>query len=150
MNPKAMGSFGRALVAYLGGDLRAELFRAEQTKMKCPNCGNETNVAVTREEHVYPELFLGLPTFWRFMSPKAAQATLAMIFVICIALVVLAFVWLDRGVWFVSLFAGLLALFEFYIFVACVRSLGKYRRKEFYKCGSCSLEWSWFRQNGKG
>ena len=117
--------------------------------MKCPSCGNETNIATAKEEHIYPELFFGLPTFWRFMSPKVARSILAAIFVICVALFALAFDWLNRGVWFMSLFAGLLALFSLYIVVACARSLGKHRLKEQHKCNACGLEWSWFKEQGE-
>jgi uncharacterized membrane protein len=123
--------------------------RDEQTKMKCPSCSQETNVVVAKEEHIYAELFLGLPTFWRFMPPATARLITAMIGAICIGLVWLALVWLNRGVWFMSAVAGLLALFSLYIFVACVRSLGKHRLKESYKCNACGLEWSWSKERGQ-
>jgi uncharacterized membrane protein len=110
--------------------------------MKCPNCNSDANVVIAKQEHIYPELFFGLPTFWRFMSPAMARAVTAMILVLCIALVLVALVWLSQGLWLVSLFAGLLALFSLYIFVACVKALRKHQLKEYYKCNACDLEWS--------
>jgi hypothetical protein len=110
--------------------------------MECPNCKTETHVAVLKEEHIYPELFLGMPTFWRFMSPAVARLVTAVILAIGIALVVLALLWLSQGIWFMSLFAGLLAVFALYIFVICLKSLRKHQIKTYYKCGTCHLEWS--------
>jgi hypothetical protein len=120
-----------------------------ETPMKCPSCSNETNIVVVKQEHIYPELFFGLPTFWRFMSPPLARAVTAMILVICMALILLVLVWLSQGLWPMSLFVGLLALFSLYIFVACVKSLGQHRLKEYYKCNACGLEWSRFEEPGQ-
>ena len=117
--------------------------------MKCPSCGNETNIAPAKVEHIYPELFLGLPTFWRFMSPAVARAVTAIILVFSVAPAWLTLVSLNRGLWFVSLFTGLVALFSLYIFVACVRALGKHRLKQYDKCNACGLEWSWDKENGQ-
>ena len=110
--------------------------------MKCPGCSNETNIAVAKREYIYPELFFGLPTFWRFMSPSMARAVTAFILVIGIALAAVALVWLSQSLWLFGLFAGLMTLFSLYIFVVCVKSLGKYQLKEYYKCNACGLEWS--------
>jgi hypothetical protein len=115
--------------------------------MKCPGCGNETILAVVKQEHIYPELFLGMPTFWRFMPPAIARSVAAMILVICVALIALALVWLTHGQWLMSVFGGILALFSLYIFVACARSLGRHRLKEYYRCRACGLEWSWYKED---
>lgn len=123
--------------------------RRERAQVKCPGCGNETNVAVAKEEHIYAELFLGLPTFWRFMSPTVARSITAMILAICFALIWLAVGWLNRGEWLIGLLACVPGLFSLYILMACVRSLGKHQLKQFYKCNDCGLEWSWFKENGQ-
>jgi hypothetical protein len=110
--------------------------------MKCPSCNNDANVVVAKLEYIYPELFFGLPTFWRFMSPMLARSVTVIILVLCMALAAMALVWLSQGLWLFGLFAGLATLFSLYIFVACVKSLGKYQVKESYKCNACGLEWS--------
>ncbi len=110
--------------------------------MKCPGCNNETNIAVAKQEHLYPELFFGLPTFWRFMSPTLAQAVTVIILVLSVALIFVTLVCLSQGLWLMSLLVGLLALFSLYICVACVKAVGQHRLKEYYKCNACGLEWS--------
>ncbi|CAG0935797.1 hypothetical protein TFLX_04647 [Thermoflexales bacterium] len=110
--------------------------------MKCPRCSTETNITVAKREYIYPELFFGLPTFWRFMSPLMARAVTAFILVICLALAAVALVWLSQNLWLLGLFAGLIALLSLYVFVACVKALGKHQLKEYYKCNACGLEWS--------
>jgi hypothetical protein len=113
-----------------------------ETLMKCPGCSNEANIAVAKREYIYPELFFGLPTFWRFMSPAMARAVTVIILVLCITLAAVTLVWLSQGLWLLGLFGILLTVFSLYIFVACVKSLGKYQLKEYYKCSTCGLEWS--------
>ena len=95
-----------------------------------------------KKEYIYPELFFGLPTFWRFMSPTLARSTTAIILMIGIILILLALIWLIQSIWFMGILAGLLALFSLYIFVRCIKSIGKCQIKEFSKCNACGLEWS--------
>jgi hypothetical protein len=109
--------------------------------VKCPRCSNETDVVVAKVEHLYPDLFPGIPTFWRFMPPALARTTTAIIFVLCMALILMALVWLSQGLWLMSLFIGLVTLLSLYIFVACIKALGQHQIKEYYKCNACGLEW---------
>lgn len=110
--------------------------------MECPKCKTETYVAVLKEEHIYPELFLGMPTFWPFMSPMIARLVMTVILAFVIGFIVLAVLWLSMGIWLLGLFVGGLAVFLLYIFVACFKSLKKHQLKTYYKCGDCKLEWS--------
>jgi hypothetical protein len=110
--------------------------------MKCPKCNDDANVVVAKLEYIYPELFGGLPTFWRFMSPMMARVVTVIILLLCIVLAVMALVLLSQGQWLLGLLIGLATLFSLYIFVACVKGLGKVQIKESYKCNACGLEWS--------
>lgn len=114
--------------------------------MKCPSCSNETNIDVVKKEYIYPELFLGMPAFWPFMSPTIARSVLAIILMFCIALISLTLFLFSQSFWFLGIPVGLVALFSVYVLVASAKSLGKYRLKEYHKCGACGLEWSHFRE----
>lgn len=115
--------------------------------MKCPNCSNETNIIVAKKEYIYPKWFLGLPTFWSFMSPTIARSITVMILALCIVLILLALSGFSQGIWFPGILYGFCALFALYTFVICVKSLGKEQLKEYYKCNACNLEWSWFKES---
>jgi hypothetical protein len=115
--------------------------------MKCPNCSNETDIVVSKKEYIYPKWFLGLPTFWSFMSPTIARSITVMILGLCIALVLLALLGISQGVWFLGVLYGFCALFALYAFLICAKSLGKDQIKEYYKCNACNLEWAWFKES---
>ncbi len=110
--------------------------------MKCPKCNDDANVVVAKLEYIYPELFFGLPTFWRFMTPTMARFVTVIILVLCVALVAMALVLLGQGQGLLGLLVGLATLFSLYIFVVCVKGVGKVQIKESYKCNACGLEWS--------
>ncbi len=115
--------------------------------MKCPNCSAETNIVLTKKEYIYPKWFLGLPTFWGFISPPMARSITAMILVLSIVLVSLALIGFSQGVWLLGVLYGLCALFGLYAFVICIKSLGKDQVKAYYKCNTCNLEWNWFNES---
>lgn len=115
--------------------------------MKCPNCSAETNIVLTKKEYIYPKWFLGLPTFWGFISPPMARSITAMILVLSIVLVSQALIGFSQGVWLLGVLYGLCALFGLYAFVICIKSLGKDQVKAYYKCNTCNLEWNWFNES---
>jgi hypothetical protein len=110
--------------------------------VECPSCRNDSHTAVVRVEHIYPDLFLGLPTFWRFMSPALARSVTGVIGVLSVALPLLSLASLSLGSAVMSLSVGLVTVLSVYIFVACVRALGRHRVKEQFRCSKCGLEWS--------
>lgn len=112
--------------------------------MICPSCKTETQIEVTKVEYHYPNLFLGMPTFWPFMTPAIARLVTAGMIMIAAVLALLAIVWLIKGVWLMSLVALPVFLFSIYASVICLKSLNKFRIKNHYKCLSCRLEWSSF------
>jgi hypothetical protein len=110
--------------------------------LKCPNCQDEKNITVSRKDYIYPSLYFGKPTFWRFMSPAIASSVTVMIFIISIIISVLTIIWIIKGLWIpaISLIPGI--ILSIYSFIICLKSLGKYKIKEHFKCNSCRLEWS--------
>jgi hypothetical protein len=97
---------------------------------------------VRKVDHVYPPLFLGLPTFWSFMSPRLALAVTGGIGVVSVVLLLLGVSSLSRGSAVMSLSVGLAAILSLYVFVACVRALGHHQVREHFACSGCGLEWS--------
>jgi hypothetical protein len=93
-------------------------------------------------EHIYPPLFLGLPTFWSFMSPSLARSVTAGIGVVAVALVVLGVASLSQGSAVMSLSVGLAAILSLYVFAVCVKALGHHQVREHFACEGCGLEWS--------
>jgi DNA-directed RNA polymerase subunit RPC12/RpoP len=114
--------------------------------MECPSCRIETSVMVAKVEYIYPDLFHGTPTFWRFISPKLALSITIVAFVMCLVLFIQTFVFFSQGFWLMSVFIFIMALFLLYIFFVCVKSIGKHQLKEYYRCNKCGLEWSWFKE----
>lgn len=110
--------------------------------MRCPGCGDEARKVVAKTEHIYPKLIPGVPAFWWFMSPAVARSVAAAIAVVCVALILIAGMWLSRGLVSMGLAAGLVAIMSLYICVACVRALGRHRIKVHFRCTGCGLEWS--------
>jgi hypothetical protein len=112
--------------------------------MKCPSCKTKTQVELIKTEFYYPDLFLGMPTFWRFMTPVIARNITAIITFICIGLGIFTLYWINKGHWVLGISASIICLFSVYIVIACFKSMSQYRVKNHYKCLSCRLEWSWF------
>jgi hypothetical protein len=112
--------------------------------MKCPSCKTETQIEETKVEYIYPNSYLGMPTFWPFMTPAIARLITAAIIAVGIGLGILIVVWLGSGLWLISFAAFCICLFSIYSVIICIKSLGQYRVKNHYKCLSCRLEWSWF------
>jgi hypothetical protein len=112
--------------------------------MDCPSCKTETPIENTKVEYIYRELYLGLPAFWGFMTPALARWVTAVLIVVCVGLGMLTVIWLCKGLWLMGLAVFSICLFSTYTVIMCIKSLGKFRVKNHYKCLSCRLEWSWF------
>lgn len=110
--------------------------------MDCPTCRDGSHTVVRKVVHIYPPLFLGLPTFWSFMSPALARAVTSGIGVVAIGLVLLGVATLRQDSAVVSLAVGLAAALSIYIFAACARALGRHQVREHFACQGCGLEWS--------
>jgi hypothetical protein len=110
--------------------------------MECPSCRNDTNTALVRTEHIYPDLVPGVPTFWRFMAPTLARSVTAAIGGIAVTLLLLDIASLAQGSAIMSVSVGLVAVLSAYVFVKCLRGLGHHHVKQQFRCTGCGLEWA--------
>jgi hypothetical protein len=111
--------------------------------MQCPSC-KKTRIEEIRKEYIYPNVFLGLPAFWGFMSPPIAKVVTAVVLLISLAMGVLGLVWFATGNRWLALAPLAVFSISLYVIVVCVQSMDKYRIKNHYRCLSCRLEWSGF------
>jgi hypothetical protein len=112
--------------------------------MICPSCKIETQIEETKTEYVYPNYFLGMSTFWGFMSPAIARLVTVVIGAIGIVASMIAIIWISQGSWIMGIWPLLICALCIYTVVVCIRSLDKFRIKKHFKCLSCRLEWSGF------
>lgn len=117
--------------------------------MICPSCKTETQIEVTRVEYVYPNYFLGMPTFWGFMTPAIARLVTIIIGIIGATLGIIAGFWISKGYWIMGMGPVLICALCVYTVIVCIKSLDKYRIKNHHKCLSCRLEWSEFVEEKK-
>lgn len=108
--------------------------------MLCPSCKTETRIQEVKTEYIYPNLFLGMPTFWGFMTPATAR-------VVTLGIALLGVIMAAMGTYLMitgsTLWIGplLICAITIYSVVICVRSLKAYRMKRYYRCLSCRLDW---------
>jgi hypothetical protein len=84
-------------------------------EVDCPTCRDASHTVVRKVVHIYPQLLLGLPTFWSFMSPTLARAVTGGIGVVAIALVLLGVATLSQDSAVASWAVGLAAALSIYI-----------------------------------
>jgi hypothetical protein len=109
--------------------------------MICPSCKIETQIQEQKTDYIYPNAFLGMPTFWSFITPVGAKIitiTIAVIGVISIDIVIES---LSRGSVLQSVASIVICFITIYSAIICISSLNKYKIKKYYKCLSCRLEW---------
>jgi len=108
--------------------------------MLCPSCKTETKIQEVKTEYIYPNLFLGMPTFWAFMTPATARVVTIGIALLGVIMAVMGILLLINGS---NLGFGPLLIFAITIYsvLVCVRSLKDYRMKRYYRCLSCRLDW---------
>ncbi len=109
--------------------------------MICPSCKVETRIQEVKTEYIYPNLFLGMPTFWGFMTPATARMVTIGIAVVGIIMAVIGVTGLVNGSVLLGIGPLLIFAFTVYAVVVCVLSLRKYQVKKHYRCLSCRLDW---------
>jgi hypothetical protein len=109
--------------------------------MECLKCGG-TDTTVGRVEHIYPVQVLGMPAFWKWVSPGTARAILATALALCAGFLAFSLALFSRGADLAGTLCMILFLFTSSIFIRCAGALKHYKKKTFYTCGSCGLEWS--------
>jgi hypothetical protein len=109
--------------------------------MICPSCKVETRIQEVKTEYIYPNIFLGMPTFWGFMSPAIARLVTIVIAVLGIIMAVFGTLLLIKGS--IAFGISLLLIFAIAIYsvIVGIISLGKYRTKKYFRCLSCRLDW---------
>jgi hypothetical protein len=112
--------------------------------MICPSCKTETQIQEEKTEYIYPTLFLGVPTFWGFMTPSIARLVTTIIFIIGIIMALMGINYLVRESYVLATGLLMIVVMIIYTIVVCINSLGQYRIKKHYKCLSCRLEWCQF------
>lgn len=110
--------------------------------MECPNCRDRTKAVTVRTEHVYPDLFPGVPTFWRFMTPRLAKAVTVAIGGVAGLLVLLGVVAVAVRSALIGLSVVPGAIVSIFVFVRCRRALGQHYEKQLFRCCECGLEWA--------
>jgi hypothetical protein len=111
-------------------------------EMECPSCRNDTNTALVRTEHIYPDLVPGVPTFWRFMAPTLARYVTAAVGGIAVTFSLLGIASSARASAIVSVSVGVTAVLSAYIFVKCLRGLRHHHVRRQFRCTGCGLEWA--------
>jgi hypothetical protein len=117
------------------------LKQRKERSMECLKCGG-TDTRVGRVEHIYPVRVLGMPAFWKWVSPGTARAILAATFALCACILAFSLALFSRRADLAGTLCLILFLFASSIFIRCAGALKHYKRKLFYRCGSCGLEWS--------
>jgi hypothetical protein len=110
--------------------------------MECPICRDRTRAVVVRTEHVYPDLFPGVPTFWAFMTPGIARSVTAAIGGVAATFLLVGAVALALRSALVGLSALPGAFVAAFVFARCRRALGQHREKYLCRCCECGLEWA--------
>lgn len=109
--------------------------------MNCPQCGG-TDTAVSRIDHIYPVKVLGMPAFWKWVSPGAARGILTVMLAVSLGFLALSAVWFSKGCGLSGAFFLCLFLLMTSIFIRCAGALKHHIPKPVHRCGSCGLEWS--------
>jgi hypothetical protein len=109
--------------------------------MICPSCKVETRVQEVRTEYIYPNLFLGMPTFWGSMSPAVARLVTIGIAALGIIVAVVGLLFMIRGPIALGIASILVFIMAAYTVVVGIISLGKCRIKKWFRCLSCRLDW---------
>jgi hypothetical protein len=109
--------------------------------MICPSCKVETRIQEVKTEYVYPNLFLGMPTFWGFMSPAVARLVTIFIAALGVIMAVLGTLLLIKGLMALGVGLMLVLAIAIYSVIVGIISLGKYRTKKYFRCLSCRLDW---------
>jgi hypothetical protein len=109
--------------------------------MECPRC-KQTSTTLIRVDHIYPVKVLGMPAFWKWVSPALARAILNAMLAVCAAILALTVLWFVKGPVIFGAISLVLFLFVVSIFIRCAGAMKHYQRKEVCRCDSCGLEWS--------
>jgi hypothetical protein len=109
--------------------------------MECPKC-RKTNTTLMRIEHIYPVQVLGMPAFWKWVSPAMARAILNAMLAVCAAALGLSLFWFVKGLAIFGTLSLAVFLFIASIFIRCAGAMKHYQKKEFVRCDACGLEWA--------
>jgi hypothetical protein len=109
--------------------------------MECIKCGG-TDTAVSSVDHIYPVRVLGMPAFWKWVSPGLARGILTFNLTVSIGTLAVSMIWFAGGETLPGAAALILFLFASSIFIRCAGALKHHMAKPIYRCGSCGLEWS--------
>jgi hypothetical protein len=109
--------------------------------MICPSCKTETRIQEQRTEYIYPNYFVGMPTFWGFMSPSLARMITIIIAGLGILAAILGTISVLNHLMKLGVTMLIILPLIIYTVIVGIISLKQYRIKEYYKCLSCRLEW---------
>jgi hypothetical protein len=109
--------------------------------MECPTCKGKSTTLM-RTDHIYPVKVLGMPAFWKWVSPPMARAILNGILAVCATALILAVLWFVKGSTLFGAVSLSVFLFLTSIFIRCAGAMKHYQMKMVYRCDSCGLEWS--------
>ncbi|MGB7538611.1 MAG: hypothetical protein WBM17_08745, partial [Anaerolineales bacterium] len=116
--------------------------------MICPSCKTETQIQEEKTQYIYPNYFIGMPTFWGFMNPSFARMITIIIAALGIIMAILGTILVIENYLKLGITMLIILPLIIYTVIVGIISLNKYRIKKYYKCLSCRLEWYGFVEEG--